>query len=272
MTDSASTAVPTPFEKDGVIYLQPYHPRPELTREEKDLIRALSDRQAFVSTELVPKMDEALRNLDQANGKVEGSPSDPSSRATLKSGIGETIKTLSRARQQSLDLGNSLNRLADKVRNESEWSKLQAEAARTQAERDKLEVEAYPVPTWPRFLLSLGLAAVGAASTLLALSQLKELSYIAASTNLYFVGGIMVLFSLGELRKHEGERLARYNQLFFSSPGHPEFPPVIEALGAGLEDGVIPPRLREDLKANGLELVILGNRSTTGEHLPPHKG
>lgn len=121
----------------------------------------------------------------------------------------------------------NLQALSVEMSSEEEWSKDDAQRRLFQLQGTQVQVEAFPIATWPRFFGGLGSSILASGSALIVVSELRvwpqaiqpaDWPVLAASVLLYVVGTVLVVGSLWKWRSDESAKRRRYTKDFGDGP------------------------------------------------------
>lgn len=113
----------------------------------------------------------------------------------------------------------------ESARAEAEVRRVEAETQKLTAEARRVEVDAYPLPTWPKLGTSIAILLFGGGSGSLGISEARALTtgwsnslipLISPGVSFDVLAVILLVFSLRGLQVDEGRKLVRYESLFFN--------------------------------------------------------
>lgn len=124
-----------------------------------------------------------------------------------------------------------------------EARRVESEIERNEAEAKRIQVETFPLSSWPKILVSIALALLGGGSAALGITEARTVSLgwsaslvqvIILAGFLYAFAGSLLYYAIREVSLNEKAKLLRYMILFSEKPPTPEVANVERSLTIGL--------------------------------------
>ena len=83
-----------------------------------------------------------------------------------------------------------------------------------EAQMKQIEVESYPIPSWPKILIPVGAGLLTSGSVILTLQDTRTILSIIAVLVLYGFGCGIIVWAFKKLKNEENQQKEKYDELF----------------------------------------------------------